>query len=309
MKRRIGVRLGVRKNKDTLLTLKGRQGRPLRIALCVIAGIFALIVVSKLLKPQVQLRNTAEVKKIVDRGVLIVGVRNDIPRFNGDDDGFEIELARRFAEFMLPENGAEQRVKLVKVSAKTAVTKLSDGTIDAAIALMQRGATGKFAYSYPYYEDDCVIAVKDRNNLTPIEKMRIGFVQNTAGENALKKYIDAHETKIETSIFDKLRGIKKELPPDAVIFDKKAFASYPELFKALETGKIDCAALPRVNADKYSGEYSFFVREDTLGKISYSIAVSADESAVAQLANVFLYELDQSGELEKLLEKYDLKGR
>ncbi len=55
---------------------------------------------------------------------------------------------------------------------------------------------------------------------------------------------------------------------------------------------------------RYNDDFGFSVHKETLGKVEYAIASSADEPAIAQLADVFLYELQKSGKLNELLEKY-----
>ena len=303
MRRRLGIRRGTRHSG---LTLRGERGRVLRIVLFVALGIGAVVALFALLKPEKQLKTSAEILRIREKGILTVGIREDIPGFSDDGTGLEIELAELFAEFLLPENG-EKPVKLVTVSAQTAETKLSDGSIDAAIALMQKGASSKFAYSYPYYTDSCRVVLRSGGAKKALDDMLIGYVQNTSAAKVLNRYIDAHETKVQRSLIDKLRGIEKELPEGAVTFDKKAFASYPDMLSALVNGRIDCAVLPGVYAQLYSSDYDL-EPSVSLGSISYAIAASSDEPAIAQLADVFIYELRESGRLDELLKKYSLGG-
>lgn len=310
MSRRIGVRIGGKKRnrRKFNFSLKGDEGRRNRrvliIALALIAAVAAII----LLKPKNQLMHSAEMRRIVDNGVLVVGVRGDVPHFAENGEGFEIELAGLFARYLLPDTGSESAVKLVRVSGATAETKLSDGSIDAAIALMQKGASGKFAYSYPYYSDVCVAAVLEGNENKPVVDMLIGYVQNTSGANALTKYVSARETKVERTLIDKIFGRKAELPENAVVCNRKAFASYPDMLTALKNGSIDCAAIPGVYFERYREEYGIKAHTESFGNIDYAIAVSSDEPAIAQLADVFIYELKQSGALDDLLNKYELKG-
>lgn len=303
MRRRLGIRRGTRHSG---LTLRGERGRVLRIVLFVALGIGAAVALFALLKPEKQLKTSAEILRIREKGILTVGIREDVPGFSDDGAGLEIELAELFAEFLLPENG-EKPVKLVTVSAQTAETKLSDGSIDAAIALMQKGASSKFAYSYPYYTDSCRVVLRRGGAKKALDDMLIGYVQNTSAAKVLNRYIDAHETKVQRSLIDKLRGIEKELPEGAVTFDKKAFASYPDMLTALVNGRIDCAVLPGVYAELYSADYDL-EPSVSLGSISYAIAASSDEPAIAQLADVFIYELRESGRLDELLKKYSLGG-
>ena len=177
--------------------------------------------------------NTAEMKRIVDRGVLVVGVRDDTPGFSLNGEGLEIELAERFAVYLLPNTEAGSAAKLVTVSGQTAATKLQDGTIDIAIAMMQKGASSKYSYSYAYFTDTCIVAVRAGNESKPLEEMMIGCVQNTAGANVLKNYIDEHETKVRRTLLDRIRGVTPELPANAVTYTKQNFASYPDMLIAL----------------------------------------------------------------------------
>lgn len=252
--------------------------------------------------------NTPEIQRIRERGVLAVGVRDDMPLFAEGGEGFEIELAQKFAAYLLPDTAGDAAAKLITVNGKTASTKLSDGTIDAAVALMPRGASSKYVYSYPYYTDTCSVLVKSGSETTPLNELVIGFVQGTAGETRLKKYIDAHETKVERTLIDRLKGRTPELPADAIVFTTKAFASYPELFDALARGTVAGAAVTGAYCTRYAEEISAhgFIRHETsLGNVEYAIASAADEPAVAQLAELFIYDLQKSGELDALLKNTD----
>lgn len=303
MKRRWTIRRGTRGALGG-----GAEGRKrLRVLLFAALGIAAIFALFTLLKPEKQLKSTAEIRRITDKGVLTVGIRSDIPGFSMDGSGLEVELAELFAAYLLP-GSAETPVRFVPVSAQTASTKLSDGSIDAAIALMHKGASRKFAYSYPYYTDACRVIVRKGARQGPLDQMLIGYVQNTSAANVLSKYIDSHETKVERSLLDRLRGIEKELPENAITYDKKAFASYPDLLTALEKGRIDCAVMPGVYARLYSESYEFDTTRESLGSISYAIASSADEPAIAELADVFIYELRESGRLDELIKKYAVSG-
>ena len=310
MSRRLGFR--TRKHKRNPagegISLRGREGKPFRIALYCVVGVLFVFALLFLGRPKNQLMNSAEIRRITDRGVLVVGVRDDIPSFAYNGEGLEIELAKLFAEYLFPESGSETAVKLVTVSGQTASTKLSDGSIDAAIALMPKGASSKYAYSYSYYTDSCRVAVRPGLETAPLDSINIGYVQNTAGASVLSSYIDEHETKVERTLLDRIKGRTPELPEDAVVFTKTAFASYPDMLKALSEGRIDGAAMTGVYIERYAGEAELTLHNTPLGTVNYAIAVSADEPAIARLADVFIYELSQSGRLDALLAKYGLSG-
>ncbi len=246
-------------------TLRGEKGKPVRIALCCAAGLVLLVLLAALLKPRTQLMNTPEIQRIRERGVLAVGVRDDMPLFAEGGEGFEIELAQKFAAYLLPDTAGDA--------------------------------------------DTCSVLVKSGSETTPLNELVIGFVQGTAGETRLKKYIDAHETKVERTLIDRLKGRTPELPADAIVFTTKAFASYPELFDALARGTVAGAVVTGAYCTRYAEDISAhgFIRHETsLGNVEYAIASAADEPAVAQLAELFIYDLQKSGELDALLKKYGL---
>lgn len=289
------------------LTLKGRRGKPLRIVLYIVAAILVAAVSISLLRPRVRLENTAEIRQIREIGVLNVGVMDDIPGFSEGGQGLEIELAELFSAYLLPDTEPGAAVKFTIVTDKTASTRLSDGTVDAVFALMRRGSSSRFSYSYAYYTDECVIAIPEGSEEKPIDEMTIGYVRGSASGAVLNEYISAHETKAEQSLVDKLLKRTVELPADAVTFTTKVFASYPDMLSALENGRIDGAAIARVYLNKYADEFSFSVHSVSVGDIEYALACSSDSSAIAQLADMFIYELKQDGGLDALLIKYGLK--
>ena len=72
-------------------------------------------------------------------------------------------------------------------------------------------------------------------------------------------------------------------------------------------GLIDGAAISRVYLNKYSDTYSFAIHSTEIGTIGYALACSSDSPAIAQLADMFIYELNESGKMDELLIKYGLK--
>lgn len=288
------------------ISFKGERGKPLRIALYSVAAIFLLVLAANIFRPRVQLENTAEVTRIHDQGVLSVGVMDDMPGFSENGEGIEIELAKLFAEYLLPDTNPDAAVRFEIVTDKTAVTKLSDGSVDVVLALMRKGGSSRFSYSYPYYSDECLVAMRKNSKEAPLNEMLIGYVQDSASETALNNYISTHKTKVEQSFIDKLLKREKELPDDAITFETKAFASYPDMLLALNNGRIDGAALAGVYFNKYKSEYDLGVHSSTLGRIDYALACASDSPAIAQLADMLFYGLSESGELDELIKKYGI---
>lgn len=292
------------------ITFKGEAGKHWRRAAYSIAAIVALVLFAGILRPEVQLMNTAEMERISQRGVLTVGVLSDVPGFAENGQGLEIELAKRFAQHILPDTPVDTAVRFVAVTGATASAKLSDGSIDVAIALMDSGMGSSFSYSYAYYTDSCNLIVNAGDERTQLEALSIGYVQNTAAARLLLGYKDAVSEAEEPGLIERILGDENEATPPETVIDTRAFASYPDLINALRRGNISAAAVSGVYCSKYALESEFEYNEygALLGTVGYCIAASADEPALAQLADMFIYDLEKSGELDSMLEKYGLRS-
>lgn len=83
-------------------TLRGEKGKPVRIALCCAAGLVLLVLLAMLLKPRTQLMNTPEIQRIRERGVLAVGVRDDMPLLPKAAKGLKSSLRKNSLRICFP---------------------------------------------------------------------------------------------------------------------------------------------------------------------------------------------------------------
>lgn len=107
----------------------------------------------------------ADVQKIIDRGVLKVGCKSDVPNFSlqntatGEYEGFEDDLAYEIAGEIFGCSADEAKEKkLVEfqgVTAKTRGPLLENGEIDLVIATFTITEERKETYNFstPYYTD------------------------------------------------------------------------------------------------------------------------------------------------------------
>lgn len=79
-----------------------RKGKPVRIALCCAAGLVLLVLLAMLLKPRTQLMNTPEIQRIRERGVLAVGVRDDMPLLPKAAKGLKSSLHKNSLRICFP---------------------------------------------------------------------------------------------------------------------------------------------------------------------------------------------------------------
>ena len=68
--------------------------------------------------------DSIEVKLIEKRGVLRVGIRDDLLGFSNGSEGLEIELAKRLGDYILPDK-AGNSVEFVIISSRMLGTKLT----------------------------------------------------------------------------------------------------------------------------------------------------------------------------------------
>lgn len=284
-----------RHKRITLVGDEGMLWRAILIGAGVLALIIVLIVVSR---PEPQLKSSLEIQSVEDRGVLRVGVREDIPKLSDDGEGLEVALAKLLAERMLPQLTGENAVKLVTVTSATAGARLDDASIDAALALLEKDASPKYLYSDAYYQEPARFLMPEGMESNPVYNITVGCIQASpwmsssaddkllsAGQKLLTAYIEAH-------------------PSDGIVI--KTFASYDDLLTALQNGTIGAAVMTDLYIQKYSESYLFSVSPVELGNVEYAMAVSTDSPAFIQLFNLMLSEMKEDGSLGALYREYGL---
>lgn len=293
-----------------LFTLRGEEGKLPRRALAVAAGVALLAVLAFSLRADPVLMNSAEIATIWDHGVLRVGVRADVPQMGQGGAGLEVELAALLARKIMEADrnwiGAEP-VELVEVGAMDVAAKLSDGSIDAAICLMPKGANEAYAYSRAYYTDEILFLTRPGEENIQIKNIDVGCIQNASSTslyvpsgavyNALAAYIDAHPDDGLTVVSESGTSTRRIT----------TYASYEDLFKGLADGDVGAVALSALMADKYAGAYPFGVSSVKAGSVDYAVASLAEQSAVAAIADIMLASMEQDGSLASLKERYGLK--
>lgn len=153
-----------------------------------------------------------EVKK---RGLLVAGVKFDSPPFgfidrNGQNAGFEIDLARYLAESL------GVRLKLVQVTSKTRIPLLLNGHVDLLIATMthQRERDRVIDFSITYFRDGQRLLVKKGSGIKSYRDLAGKVVATVQGSTSE-------------------RNIAKVQPAATIL----AFQEYPQAFLALRQGK------------------------------------------------------------------------
>lgn len=233
------------------------------------------------------------VQAIKDAGVLKVGVKVDVPGFGYKDpktnkiDGFEVDLARAIAKNIL---GDENKIKLEPVTAKTRGPLLDNGQLDLVIATftIKPERLEQWNFSKSYYTDQVGLLVKKSSGikgLADLDGKTIGVAQGATTKDA-----------IEQEIKDKGLNIKPKF---------SEFATYPEINAALESGRVDAFSVDKsillgyVNAEKEILSEGFAPQE-------YGIAAKKGNDDLTKTVDGVLADLKSSGEMDKLLQKWNL---
>ncbi|MBQ1818463.1 MAG: transporter substrate-binding domain-containing protein [Clostridia bacterium] len=297
---------------NNLPSLKGHEGRWLRRGLIFILLIPIALLAVHFLKPETSLQNSVEIGRVRSKGVLTVAVRSDMPGFCENGEGLEAELALRLARRILPD--AEEPLKLVPVTSTTVTTKLADGSVDLAAALKTKSSGSGYAYSYAYYTDTVYAVTLDRAHVSqPVHELRVGYIPNTPAGTVFASYVRELTAAPEQSMLDKLlrRPAPTAAPGSITSVDTVRLGSYEELLDALLSGRIDAAVMAGAYVHKYFEAErealelpECYLLEQTVGEVEYRFMANSEDPALTRLADMMIYEMKSSGELDKLVEKY-----
>lgn len=236
--------------------------------------------------------DSADIKKIKDRGVLKVGVKVDVPKFGYKDpstnkiDGFEIDIARAIAKKIL---GSPDKIDLQAVTAKTRGPLLDNGEIDMVAATFTITDERKKSYNFsdPYFTDGVALMVKKSANIKTIKDLngkKVGVAQSSTSKQAVQDEATKQGAKI----------------------DFLEFATYPEIKSALDAGRVDCFSVDGAILNGYL-DANTVILPDKLAKQDYGIASKLGNDGLAKSINEVITDMKKSGELDKLIAKWEIK--
>lgn len=233
-----------------------------------------------------------DIQAIKDRGVLKVGVKVDVPKFGYKDpktnkiDGFEVDIARSVAKEIL---GDPSKVQLEAVTAKTRGPLLDSGDVDIVAATFTITDERKKSYDFsePYYTDGVGLLVKKAAGYTSLKDLngkKIGVAQSATSKKAIQEAAD--KLGIKVSFLE--------------------FSTYPEIKAALDSGRVDAFSVDSSILHGYLDD-STVILPDRFSPQDYGIATKKGNDGLSKVVNDTVDNLKQSGELEKLIEKWGLK--
>ncbi len=235
--------------------------------------------------------SNSQIQKIKDRGVLKVGVKEDVPNFgymNPDtnkNEGMEIDIAKLIAKEI---TGSAKNIEYTGVTAKTRGPLLDNGEVDMVIATFTITDERKETYNFttPYYEDQVGFLVKKSDDFSDIKSLdgkTIGVAQSATTKQALEQKA-------------------KEL---GISFKYLELGSYPELKTALTSKRIDAFSVDKSILSGYVDK-STEILDDGFSPQEYGIATKKSNDEVNTYLNKLIKKWQKDGTLDKIIKKWDL---
>lgn len=244
---------------------------------------------------------SADIRKIIDNGVLKVGTKVDVPKFGlqntatGEMEGVEIDLAYEIAgrifDCTADEAKENKLVSFQGVTAKTRGPLLDNGEVDLVIATFtiteERKETWNF--STPYYTDAVGLMVLVDSGITSIEDLDgkvIGVSQGSTSKEGFRAYVAE-------------KGL--DVNPEFEEFD-----GYPSLAAALAAKNIDVFSVDRAILAGYNDDTTMIL-EDRFAEQEYGVASKLDNKGLAELVDGVVTDLIDSGTMDTMLKDWGIE--
>ena len=217
-----------------------------------------------------------DVQKIVDRGVLRVGVKNAVLGFGFQDEltgeysGMEISLAEKIAEYL----GVD--VEFTAVTAATRTELLDSGDIDCVLATFTITDERKKSWDFttPYYTDYVTVLVEDAfgiGTLADLVDKKVGVSSGSTSAKALVKAM------IEAGVISG-DGFDADTFDPATWTEGVSFAQYddyPTISTALSAGEVDAFCVDKSILAVYHTDGRSYIA-DQFSPQEYGIATTKD---------------------------------
>ncbi|HEM3687208.1 transporter substrate-binding domain-containing protein [Streptococcus parasuis] len=234
-----------------------------------------------------ELSNSDQVQAIIERGVLRVGVKQDVPNFgyknpdSGEFEGLEIDIARKIAD----ELGVD--IEFTPVTAQTRGPLLDNGQVDLVIATFTITEERKLLYNFttPYYTDAVGFLVNKDSGINDIEALdgkNIGVAQGSNTRTLISELADKYGLKVNYT----------------------ELGSYPELSVSLRAHRIDAFSVDQSILSGYVSSKSQLM-DYSFSASNYGIATKLSNTELNDYLNSLIEEWTGDGSLQDI---YDANG-
>ena len=246
-----------------------------------------------------------DVQKIIDRGVLKVGVKNAVVGFGYEDPltgeytGMEIELAKALAEKL------GVGVEFTAVTAATRTELLDSGDIDCVLATFTITDERKQSWDFttPYYTDYVSVLVEDAKGIKSLDDLVGSTVGVSSGSTSAKALVKAMIEKglINGEAFDE-ESFDPATWSEGVKFQQ--YDDYPTISTALSAGEVDAFCVDKSILAIYRTEGRSYIDAE-FSPQNYGIATTKG-SGLSLVAEELVNESFENGTIDKLISENGL---
>lgn len=205
----------------------------------------------------------ADVQKIVERGVLKVGVKNAVQGFGYQDpltneySGMEISLAKMIADYL----GVD--VEYTAVTAATRTELLDSGDIDCVLATFTITDERKesWDFSTAYFTDHVTVLVEDASGIKNLSDLKDKTVGVSSGSTSAKSLVEA----MIAGGYITGEGYDAETFDPATWTDGVKFQQYddyPTISTALSAGEVDAFCVDKSILAIYNTDGRSYIEEE-----------------------------------------------
>ena len=232
----------------------------------------------------------AEVQDIVDRGILRVGVKQDLPNFgyrnpeNNQYTGMEVEIAKKIAA----ELGVD--IEFTPVTAQTRGALLDNGQLDIVIATFTITEERKELYNFttPYYTDAVGFLVrkdsKIQSSWEALDGLTIGVTQGSIQWGLLEEI--AAEKGIELNF--------------------RELGSNSEVVVALAAHRVDAFSIDQSILSAFLGKTNELL-DLQYQPSEYGIVTKKSNTDLANYLDELVQDWTEDGTLQRIYDEFGLK--
>lgn len=234
-------------------------------------------------------KQTQQVQNIIDRGVLRVGVKQDVPNFGYLDpesnrySGMEVDIAKKVAKNL------GVKIEFTAVTAQTRGPLLDNGQLDMVIATFTITEERKALYNFstPYYTDAAGFLVKKNSGINSWKDLN--------GKN-----IGVTQGSIQQSLLEEIAEEK------GLHFDYTELGSNPEVVVALAAKRVDAFSIDKSILTGFLGKQNKILSL-TYNPSEYGIVTKKSNTQLAAYFNGLVKDWKADGSLQTIYDKYSLK--
>lgn len=205
----------------------------------------------------------ADTQKIIDRGVLRVGVKDAVQGFGykdpltGEYSGMEISIAEDIAKDL----GVD--VEFTTVTAATRTELLDSGDIDCVLATFTITDERKKTWDFttPYYTDHVGVLVQKESGITDLTGLKDKVVGVSSGSTSAKSLVSA---MIDNGVLTGDGFDADTFDPatwtDGISF--KQYDDYPTISTALSAGEVDAFCVDKSILAIYHTDDREYIKEE-----------------------------------------------